>query len=149
MTRLDSLGNSPPLEDKGPLRSNDRLVQDSSDTRLPLREVERLGQDVRKLVGRVDADQLHLAILDHFVGEVLPNVDVLSALTPTDDVVSPLDARSVVLVHRSWSLLGEAHGLEKVAKVQDLRSLRRGGVVLCFGRRQRRGLLLLRAPRDR
>jgi hypothetical protein len=122
VTRLDSLGNSPPLEDKGPLRSNDCLVQDSSDTRLPLREVERLGQDVRQLVGRIDAaaDQLHLAILDHFAGEVLPNVDMLGALTSTDDVVPPLDARSVVLVHRSRARLGEAHGLEKVAEVQDL-----------------------------
>ena len=146
---IDSLGNSPPLEDKGPLSSNERLVQDSSYTRLPLREVERLGQDIRQLVDRVDANQLHLASLDHFVGEVLPNVDVLGALTSTDDVVSPLDARSVVLVHRSRARLGKAHGLEKVAKVQDLRSLRRGGVVFCLSRRQRRGLLLLRAPRYR
>ena len=140
---------APPLEDKGPLSSNDRLVQDSSDTRLPLREVERLGQDVRKLVGRIDADQLHLAILDYFAGEVLSDVDVLGALASTDDVVTPLDARSVVLVHRSWSLLGEAHGLEKVAKVQDLSSLRRDGVVFCLGHRKSHGLLLLRTPRDR
>ena len=113
MTRLDSLGNSPPLEDKGPLSSNERLVQDSSYTRLPLREVERLGKDVRQLVGRIDAEQLHLAILDHIAGEVLqvPNVDVLGALTSTDDVVPPFDARSVVLVHRILARLGEAHGL--------------------------------------
>jgi hypothetical protein len=150
VTRLGSLGNSSPLEDEGPLSSNYRLVQDPSDTRLPLRKVERLGQDVRRLVGRSDADQLHLAILDHFVNEMLPNVDVLSALTSTDDVVSPLDgvdARSVVLVHRSRAGLGKAQGLEKVAEVQDCRSLRRGGVVFCLSCRQRCGLLLLRAPR--
>ena len=148
MTRLDSLGNSPPLEDKGPLSSNERLVQDSSYTRLPLREVERLGKDVRQLVGHIDADQLHLAILDHFAGEVLSDVDVLGALASTDDAVTPLDARSVVLVHRSRAPLGKAHRLEKVAEVQDLSSLRRDGVVFCLGRRKSRGLLLLRAPRN-
>jgi hypothetical protein len=112
---------------KGPLSSNYRLVQDFSDKRLPLREVERLGQDVRYCqVGRNDADQLHLAILDHFVGEMLPNVDVLGALTSTDDVVAPLDARSVVLVRRSRAGSGKFQALEKVVEVhwQDFRSLR-------------------------
>jgi hypothetical protein len=63
VTRLGSLGDSSPLEDEGPSSSNNRLVQDPSDTRLPLRKVERLGQDVRPLVGRIDADQLHVAVL--------------------------------------------------------------------------------------
>ncbi len=33
------------------------------------------------------------------VGQVLPDVSVLGALPSTDDDVSPLDARRVVLVH--------------------------------------------------
>jgi hypothetical protein len=32
------------------------------------------------------------------VGEVLPDVDVLGSLPSADDFVTPLDARSVVLV---------------------------------------------------
>jgi hypothetical protein len=52
---------APPLEDKGPSSgSNYLLAQDSRDTRLPLREVQRLGQDVRQLLGGSDADQLHM-----------------------------------------------------------------------------------------
>ena len=53
--------------------------------------------------------------------EVLPDVDVLGTLPAPDDVVPPLDAHSVVLVHRSRRFLGEAHVLEEVAKVDDLR----------------------------
>jgi hypothetical protein len=37
-------------------------------------------------------DEPHLAHLDDFVGEVLPDVNVLGSLTSTDDVVTPLDA---------------------------------------------------------
>ena len=96
---------APPLEDEGPLCDSYPLVQDTRDARLPLREVQRLGQDVRQLGGCRNADELHLAILDHLMREVLPDVDVLGALTPADDVVPPLDARSVVLVPRSRGVL--------------------------------------------
>ncbi len=37
-------------------------------------------------------------VLDYLVGEVLPDVNVLGVIPTTDDVVSPLDAR-LVLVH--------------------------------------------------
>ena len=80
-----------------------------------------------------NADQLHVAIPNHLVREVLPDVNVLSALPPADDVVSPLNARSVVLVHRGWTRLSKAHVLEE-AKVQDLRRRRRRRIVLRFCR---------------
>ena len=80
---------APLLEDKGPLSGfNYLLAQDSSYTRSPLPEVKRLDQYIRQLAGRSDSDQPHLAILDDFVGEVLPDVNVLSTLSSTDDVVS-------------------------------------------------------------
>jgi hypothetical protein len=41
------------------------------------------------------------SILDHLISEVLPDVNVLCTLSTTNDVLSPLDARGVVLVHRS------------------------------------------------
>ncbi len=70
---------APPLEDEGPLSDDNYLpAHDSSGTCLPLREVERLGQYVRQLVSRSDLDLRHLPILNDLVGEVLPNVDVLS-----------------------------------------------------------------------
>ena len=94
--------------------------------------MERLGQDVRQLGSSSDVDKQHLAVLDHFMREVRPDVDVLGALPAPDDVVPSLDARSVVLVHRSRGFLGETHVLEEVAKVYGLRSRRRRRVVLRF-----------------
>ena len=58
-----------------------------------------------------------MTVLDHFVREVLPDVNVLGALPSADDVVPPFDARGVVLVHRGWTSLGEAHTVNEVAKV--------------------------------
>ena len=70
-----ALATASPLEDKGPLSgSNYLLAQDSRDARLPLREVQRLGQDVRQLLAGSDVDQLHMTILDHLMSEVLPDI---------------------------------------------------------------------------
>ena len=86
MTRLESLGDllsflgiwdPPPLEDGDPLRRFERLAEDPFDACLPLRVVQALGEDMRELGRRGDADEQHLAILNNLVGEVLPNVDVL------------------------------------------------------------------------
>ena len=59
-------------------------------------------------------------VLIDLVGEVLPNVDVLSSLPSTDDVVAPLDARRFVFVDRRGRRLDESHTLEELAEVQDL-----------------------------
>ena len=76
-----ALAVAPPLEDEGLFSGSYFLVQDTRDARLPLREVQRLstsrnalGQDVRQLGRSGDVHELHVAILDHFVGEVRPNV---------------------------------------------------------------------------
>ena len=93
------MATAPPLEDRGLLSGSYYLLaQDASDAHLPLRKVQRLGQNIRQLEGGSDVDQLHVAILDHFMREVLPNVDMLGSLPTADDVVTPLDARGVVLV---------------------------------------------------
>jgi hypothetical protein len=39
-----------------------------------------------------------MSVLDCLMPKMLADVDVLSALSPTDDVIAPLDAHSVVLV---------------------------------------------------
>ena len=61
-------------------------------------------------------------ILNNLVGEVLPDVDVLGSLSSTNDVVTPLDARCVVLKDRRGRRLGEPHTLEELAEVQNLAS---------------------------
>jgi hypothetical protein len=90
----------------------------------------------------------HIAILDDFVGEVLPDVNVLGSLSSTDDVVSPLDARRVVLVHGQGDSLSESQPLEEVAEVQDIHSCSQRRVVLQLCRRQSSSLLHLGPPHD-
>jgi hypothetical protein len=46
---------------------------------------------------RLEPEQAAFHHSDDLVGEVLPNGNVLGALLTTDNVVSPLDARRVVL----------------------------------------------------
>ena len=135
VTRLDSLGEAPPLEDEGPLSGCHLLTQDTRDARQELREVQRLGQDIRQLRRSRDADKLHVAILDDLMSKVFPDVNVLGALAAADDIVPPFDTCSVVLVHRGRLRLRKTHTLEEVAKVEYLRSRRGHRVVLRFGRR--------------
>jgi hypothetical protein len=71
----------------------------------------------------------HLAILDDLVSEVLPDVDVLGPLASTHDVVSPLDARGVVLKHRRGVLLSQPESLEEVLEVQNVHASCRCRVV--------------------
>ncbi len=51
------------------------------------------------------------------MGEVPPDVNVLGAFPPTDDVVSPLDARRAVLIHWCRRLLGKAELVKELAEV--------------------------------
>jgi hypothetical protein len=83
-----------------------------------------------------NAVELHVAILDHFVGEMLLNVNLLGALQSADDVVPllALDARSVILVHRSRSVLGKTHILEEIAEVGHLCGRCRRRIVFRFCR---------------
>ena len=93
-----------------------------------LRAVQALGEDIRELGRRGDADAVgtrqHLAILNDLVGEVLPNDDVLGSLPSADDVVTPLDTIRVVFVDRRGRRLDESHTLEELAEVHDLASRR-------------------------
>ncbi len=84
MIRLDSLGDLPPLEDRGPLQSSGPPAEG--------------GQDVRQLGQCWDFDKQHFTILDDFVRKVLSDVNVLGPFSSTNDVVSPLDACQVILV---------------------------------------------------
>ncbi len=53
---------------------------------------------------------------------MLAGVDVLGTLASADDMVSPFNARNIVLILADWGVivLGEAHNLEQIAKVDDL-----------------------------
>ena len=87
--------------------------------------MQSLGQDIGQLGRCLDLDQPHLTILNDFVGEVLPDIDVLGTFPSADDVVTPLHARGVVLVYRSRPLLRESETVQKISEIQDLAASQR------------------------
>ena len=80
-------------------------------------------------------------MLNSFVREVFPEVDMLGTLATADNGVAPFDARIVVLMDRRVSRWGTSHVLEKRSEIDDFHSRRRRSVVFRFSRRQGNGLL--------
>ncbi len=80
--------------------------------------------------------------------EVLPDVDVLGLLPSANDVVTPLDASSVVFVDQRGRRLAEPHTLEELEEVQNLASRCRSRIVLRFCCGQSSSLLHLGFPHD-
>ena len=66
--------------------------------------LKTLGEHIRELFLSRNSNQPKLTTLDYFMGEVLPDVDVLCPFASADDVVAPLDTRIVVFEDRSVSL---------------------------------------------
>jgi hypothetical protein len=62
----------------------------------------------------------HFTILNYFVGEVLPVVDMVGSFTPANDVVTLLNAPVVVLVDRGGLLLPESAAEQNCPEVRDL-----------------------------
>ncbi len=92
--------------------------------------MDALGEDIRELLRRRDPKQTEVSELDGLVRKVLANVDVLGTFSPADDIVAPLDTRSVVLVDRRISCRRKGHGGEKLTKVDYLDSGARSRIVL-------------------
>ena len=69
--------------------------------------------------------------------KVLPDVDVLRTFPAADDVVSPLYARSVVLVHWCVGLFSESHVGELAAQIQNFDSHFGCSIVFRFRSRER------------
>ena len=51
------------------------------------------------------------------MGEVLPDVDVLGTFPSADAIVTPLNARGVVLIYRGRLLLRETETVQKCPEV--------------------------------
>ena len=100
-------------------------VQHRQDARLVSWVGQGLGEHVGYLLGCVRLDQqMHLTMLDDFMREVPAGVDVLLRTLPSaDNVVTPLDARRLVLVHWRIRFLLESHTLEHCGRVQRYSTL--------------------------
>ena len=81
--------------------------------------LETLGEYVGELVSSVDTHKTKVTMLDCFVGEVLPDIDVLCALPSSDDIVAPLDTCVIILIYWSPSRWCKTHVSEQLSKVYD------------------------------
>ena len=79
-----------------------------------VRKWQRLGKDICQLLAGRYTVESHVTVLNHFVGEVFGDVDVLSTLASADDMVSPFDAGCVVFIDWRIIVLREA----RIAQVQ-------------------------------
>ncbi len=98
--RLDSFGNPSPIMDSGPLWSLSPPPGENFFHAHDALHMYAFGQDISQ-----DLDKVHLAILNHFVGKVLLDVNVLGPFTSPNGSVAPLNARRSVLVHRGLLIL--------------------------------------------
>ena len=72
----------------------------------------------------VDSNQAQVAVLDSFMGEVLPDIEVLCTLSASDDVVTPLDASVVVLIDWGLRLWRKSHAPQEMSEIDHLNSRR-------------------------
>ena len=113
-----------------------------------LARLKALGKYVGELIGGSNPDQTEVTILNRFVREVLANVDMLSTLSSTDDMVAPFNARIVVFIDWCISRRPESHILEKRPEVYDFHCSSGCCIVLSLCSRECDGLLQLRPPVD-
>ncbi len=126
----------PPRESRRPLRVlRPRRLQDAGDARHMLPRLKALGEDIRELIRSQDTNQSEVAILNSFMREVFPNVDVLGTFTAPNDVVAPIDARIIVLIDRSESRPEESHVLEERTEVDNFHRCRRRCIIFRLSRR--------------
>ena len=86
--------------------------------------MKSLGEDVCELLRSVDSNQAQVSVLDCFMGEVLPNVNVLGALSASDDVVTQLNASVIVLIDRGPRFWRKTHAPQEVSEINHLNSRR-------------------------
>jgi hypothetical protein len=66
--------------------------------------LKTLGEDVGELICGRNSNKPEMTILNRFMCEVLPNVDVLGPFASAEDVVAPFDTRVVVFESRRVAL---------------------------------------------
>ena len=93
---------------------------ESADARDVKRRMKSLGKHIGELILGSDSDELDMTHLHGLMSVVLPDVDVLSSLSATNDVVSPFDTRRVVLEYGSWFRWREPKIAKEVPEIDCL-----------------------------
>jgi hypothetical protein len=101
VTRLEEqLHQNSPREDRRPLRTFPLPAKNRLNSGCPRLGIKSLDEDVFELLRGADQNQTQMSILNRFMGEVLPDVNMLGAFSTSNNVVAPLNASIVVLVDR-------------------------------------------------
>ena len=79
-----------------------------------------LGQKVRSVVSAVDWLEFENLLLYSLMYEMLPKIDMLSAIAATNRPLGPLDARSVVLVNWGRFWLRKSELFEQATRINHL-----------------------------
>jgi hypothetical protein len=119
------------------------ILQESVKALLELMQLQRLRDFIHTLELRRYLVHAHVAVLDRLMCEVLADINALGTLTSPNHMICPLDARHVVLEHRSVVLLAKLHVSQEGTEVDDLDSHLRYPVILCLRRGERNTLLHL------
>ena len=81
-------------------------------------------EEICKLLRGIDSNQTQVSILDRFMGEVVPDVNVLGTLSAFDNVVAPLNTSVFVLIDWGPGLWRKPHAPQEVSEINHLNSRR-------------------------
>ena len=103
------------------------------------------GEDIGRLVGRGDGEQLEIAFLEMLMSDMAINLDVLGAFME-DIVLSNIDGTPIITIKRSDDELWSIHVSQEPLKPDKLVSGVSKGMILSLGIETRNHVLLLATP---
>ena len=104
-----------------------------------------LGEDISRLLGRRDGEQLEIAFLEMLASDVAINLNVLSVFIE-DIVMSNVDSTTIITIKRSGSGQWSIHVSQEPSKLDKLDRGVSKGMILSLGIPTRNHVLLLATP---
>ena len=108
----------------------------------------KLGEDISKLVNRVDGEQLEIAFLEMLASDVAVDLNVFGAVME-DIIMSNVDSTTIVTIKRSDNGLWSIHVSQEPAKLDKLAGGVGKGTILSLCTGMGNHILLLATPQDK
>ena len=103
------------------------------------------GEDISRLVGRGDGEQLNIAFLEMLASDVAVDLNVLGAFME-DIVMSNVDTTTIITIKRSSNGLWSIHVSQEPSKLDKLAGGVDKGMILSLGIAMGNHILLLSTP---
>ena len=103
------------------------------------------GEDINRLVGRGDGEQLEIAFLEMLRSDMAIDLNVLGVFME-DIVLSNIDSTPIITIKRSDGELWSIHVSQEPLKLDKLVSGVNKGIILSLGTETRNHVLLLATP---